>query len=124
MLGPLLALIYLNDLAGKTQNESLFYADDTSLYASYSRQPILSPATGHHNGHQLDFNTVRSSLQNDLDTISEFGQDWLIKFNVSKTTQVTFTYAALPHTPVQCRSQKVILILVLLYQPIYVSMTT
>ena len=99
VLGPLLALIYLNDLAGKTQNESLFYADDTSLYASYSRQPILSPATGHHNGHQLDFNTVRTSLQNDLDTISEFGQDWLIKFNVSKTTHVTFTYAALPHTP-------------------------
>ena len=32
MLGPLLALMYLNDLSHQTENEALFYADDTSLY--------------------------------------------------------------------------------------------
>ena len=36
VLGPLLAIMYLNDLSGKTNNAALFYADDTSHYASHS----------------------------------------------------------------------------------------
>ena len=55
VLGPLLALIYLNDLAGKTHNDSLFYADDTSLYASYSRQSSCTRPPQQAT-HQQDFN--------------------------------------------------------------------
>ena len=75
VLGPLLALLYLNDLSHKTQNDALFYADDTSLYCS----------------HPHDSELHRQSLQNDLDSISKFGKDWEITFNEDKTIQQTFT---------------------------------
>ena len=75
VLGPLLALLYLNDLSDKTQNDALFYADDTSLYCS----------------HPQDDAPYRQSLQSDLDVISKFGKDWAITFNENKTIQQTFT---------------------------------
>ena len=54
VLGPLLALIYLNDLSRRTRNDILFFADDTSLYASHSATNLT---------------TVQNSLQNDLNEI-------------------------------------------------------
>ena len=99
MLGPLLALIYLNDLADKTQNESLFYADDTSLYASHSRQAGIHALPGSHVTNQPDFRTACRSLQNDLDTIFEFGTRWHITFNAAKTTQVTFSHVIHTRSP-------------------------
>ena len=75
MLGPLLALMYLNDLSKQTENEALFYADDTSLYSS----------------HPPDSQEHRQSLQNDLDMIRRYGNDWAITFNADKTVQQTFT---------------------------------
>lgn len=75
VLGPLLALLYLNDLSDKTENDALFYADDTSLYISYPR----------------DSQQHIQTLQNDLDTISQYGDDWAITFNANKTIQQTFT---------------------------------
>jgi len=74
VLGPLLALIYLNDLSKKTNNDALFYADDVSLYTPH-------PPDSH--DHRL--------LQDDLDTIRQYGSDWLITFNAQKTIQQTFT---------------------------------
>ena len=78
VLGPLLAIMYLNDLSDKIQNDALFYADDTSLYSS-------------HNHNDID---DQLSLQNDLDTIRQYGEDWAIKFNAQKTVQLTFTNRA------------------------------
>ena len=75
VLGPLLALIYLNDLSHKTENDALFFADDTSLYST----------------HPPDDHDHRQSLQNDLDAIKQFGTDWAITFNAQKTIQQTFT---------------------------------
>ena len=75
VLGPLLALMYLNDLSNHIDNEVLFYADDTSLYSSHppdSRQHI-------------------QSLQRDLDIIEQYGIDWAITFNANKTVLQTFT---------------------------------
>ena len=75
VLGPLLALIYLNDLSDKTNNSILFFADDTTLY----------------NQHPHDSTTAQQSLQQDLNNIQQFGRDWMIKFNSSKTIQQTFS---------------------------------
>ena len=75
VLGPLLAIMYLNDLSSKTQNDALFYADDTSLYFSH-----------HHDAKQ-----EKQSVQNDLNAIKQYGDDWAITFNAKKTTQLTFT---------------------------------
>ena len=75
VLGPLLALMYLNDLSDRTENEALFYADDTSLYLSHPQ---------HSQQHE-------QSLQRDLDLIRQYGLDWAITFNADKTVRQTFT---------------------------------
>ena len=38
VLGPLLALIYLNGLANLTTNDILCYADDTSIYTTHTKE--------------------------------------------------------------------------------------
>ena len=76
VLGPLLAVLYLNDLSNQTSNETLFFADDTSIYASHTSNNLM---------------TVENSLQKDLDAIYKYGQEWIITFNASKTVQQTFS---------------------------------
>ena len=76
VLGPLLALIYLNDLSNRTHHDILFFADDTSLYASHTPDTLL---------------TTQKALQSDLDEIYKYGQEWAITFNSTKTIQQTFT---------------------------------
>ena len=75
VLGPLLALIYLSDLSGMTENDVLYYADDSTLYTP----------------HPHDSLPYQQSLQRDLDTILRFGTDWAISFSGPKTIQQTFT---------------------------------
>ena len=36
VLGPLLAILYLNGLSDKTTNDMFFYADDSSIFTAYS----------------------------------------------------------------------------------------
>lgn len=76
VLGPLLALLYLNSLSKLTENDVLSFADDTSLHASFSTDSLQS---------------AQNSLQSDLDKIHQYGQDWLITFNPLKTIQQTFS---------------------------------
>ena len=76
VLGPLLGLIYLNGLSTRTQNDILFFADDVSLYASHDKGTLT---------------TIQTSLQNDLNEIHKYGQEWGITFNISKTMQQTFS---------------------------------
>ena len=76
MLGPLLALIYLDGLSNRTKNDVLFFADDTSLYASHTTN---------------DINVIERTLQDDLDEIQKYGREWAITFNAAKTVQQTFS---------------------------------
>ena len=76
VLGPLLALMYLNGLTKKVTNDILLYADDTSLYAPQCTQ---------------NADSVRQSLQRDLDAIYNYGNQWAISFNPAKTVQQFFT---------------------------------
>ena len=77
VLGPLLALIYLDGLSKRTHNDILFFADDTSLYASHAA---------------TDLRAIELSLQRDLDSIHEYGREWAITFNTTKTIQQTFSH--------------------------------
>ena len=76
VLGPLLALIYLDNLSTRTQNDILFFADDVSLYAPHTKDNL---------------NKTQTSLQNDLNEIQKYGEEWAITFNTSKTIQQTFS---------------------------------
>ena len=84
VLGPLLALLYLNELASITTNNIQFFADDTSLHASHSSSNICD---------------IQQSLQNDLDKIHHYGQQWIISFNPAKTIQLTFSNSQTPASP-------------------------
>ena len=76
VLGPLLALIYLNGLSKRTKNDITLFADDTTLYASHT---------------STDFDATQLSLQQDLDKIYKYGREWAITFNASKTIQQTLS---------------------------------
>lgn len=76
VLGPLLALMYLDGLSKQIKNDILLFADDTSLYAFHET---------------TDLRTIQLSLQDDLDTIHKYGRDWAITFNTAKTVQLTFS---------------------------------
>ena len=84
VLGPLLALLYLNELSHITENNTQFFADDTSLHASHRPSNIT---------------TIQQSLQNDLDKIHQYGQQWIISFNPAKTVQITLSNSPSPTSP-------------------------
>ena len=84
VLGPLLAIMYLNGLNDSTSNDMLYYADDSSLHASHTPESV----------HRIEI-----ELQRDLDIIFDYGTKWAITFNASKTTQQTFTNRKGAHAP-------------------------
>ena len=70
VLGPLLAIIYLNGLGNINENEMLFFADDSSVLTKKIR----------------DIRGEEASLQQDLNKIHEYGSKWAITFNAKKTS--------------------------------------
>ena len=66
ILGPLLFLFYVNDMPTLVQNTAKMFADDTKLYAkTKTRQDC-------------------DRLQQDLNHLAAWSQDWLLKFNETK----------------------------------------
>ncbi len=74
VLGPLLFLIYVNDIADKLLSTTRLFADDSSLAVSSS-----------------DINVIETTLNHDLTELSEWSNQWLVKFNPSKTDALLFT---------------------------------
>ena len=70
VLGPLLFLIYINDLEEGILSHVKFFADDTSLF-SIIKDPMVS-------AHEL---------QQDLNLISEWARQWKMSFNPDPTKQ-------------------------------------
>ena len=70
VLGPLLFLIYINDLEDGIKSHVNFFADDTSLF-SIVKDPVVSAL----------------NLQHDLDRITEWACQWKMSFNPDPTKQ-------------------------------------
>ena len=64
ILGPLLFLIYINDLSGDLSSKTKLFADDTSLFN-----------VAH------DINTSANELNNDLKKVSNWAFQWKMSFN-------------------------------------------
>ena len=75
VLGPLLFLIFINDICDSLESDPFLFADDTSL-GKLITDPI---------------NTF-SLLNRDLQTISTWAQQWLVTFNGDKTEYMIFSY--------------------------------
>ena len=84
ILGPLLFLIYINDIVKNLGCSIRLFADDTSLYIF-----VESP------------NGAAHSLNIDLNTISTWAEAWLVAFNAGKTLSMIFSRKANPpqHPP-------------------------
>ena len=75
MLGPLLFLIYVNDIAEHLVSLTRLFADDSSLFVSAAS--ILD---------------IEGILNHDLAIISDWAISWLVKFNPCITEAILFSY--------------------------------
>lgn len=89
VLGPLLFLIYINDLPANLSSHIRLFADDCVIY-----RPILTSTDNH-------------ALQDDLDKVTTWCNMWLMSLNTTKTLLVPFHRRKLHHTPkyVLCNSE-------------------
>lgn len=73
-LGPLLFIIYINDLILGLESLPLIYADDTTLISS-----------------ETDTHSTTRILNRDLTRISSWANKWKVKFNASKSCDLIFS---------------------------------
>ena len=73
ILGPLLFLVYIDDIIKDIETNILLYADDTLLL-----HPINEPNSFH-------------ALNNDLKTLDLWSKLWLVNFNPIKTSYIIFS---------------------------------
>ena len=84
ILGPLLFLIYINDIVEEIGSNIRLFADDTSLYLIVD-----------------DPDTTADLMNADLDKIHSWSQSWLVTFNPNKTEELIKSRKAAPpdHPP-------------------------
>ena len=74
ILGPILSLIYVNDIPNVVNSAVKLFADDTKIYREL----------GHDSG--------TSVLQSDLDSLEEWTRNWQVKFNPEKCEVMRISY--------------------------------
>jgi len=72
VLGPLLFLIYINDLEENIKSQIRFFADDTMLYSIVNNPEITA-----------------NDLNQDLETIHQWATQWKMEFNPDPTKQAS-----------------------------------
>ena len=71
VLGPLLFVIYINDMLDRFTSGALLFADDTKIFRQFCSKE---------DSHQL---------QNDLENLEEWTKTWLLRFNPDKCHVLT-----------------------------------
>ena len=75
VLGPLLFLLYINDIVENININVRLYADDTCIYVSYEDDPW----------------SAAEEIENNLKEITDWANTWFVTFNPKKTIDLTFT---------------------------------
>ena len=81
-LGPLLFIIYMNDIINDIESDIIIFADDTSLFAS-----------------GVDPNETAEILNRDLSKINNWAVKWKVKFNSKKSKDIIFSKKVLNNSP-------------------------
>ena len=81
-LGPLLFIIYINEIMEEIESNILILADDTSLFASGN-----------------DRSETAKILNRDLEKISTWADKWKVKFNAEKSSEIIFSNKLLNNSP-------------------------
>ena len=81
-LGPLLFLIFINDIVQDIESEILIFADDTTLLASGA-----DPAE------------TSAKLNRDLAKITAWAEKWKVSFNAKKSKDMIFSNKTLNNSP-------------------------
>ena len=79
VLGPLLFLLYINDLPENIVSQVRLFADDTAVYIT-----VNNP-------------TEQNTLQEDLDRLQKWEHSWDMEFNPSKCTVMNITRSKRPY---------------------------
>ena len=74
MLGPLLFLVYINDIVKGLQNDIKLFADDTSIFSVVKEK-----------------DEAAASLNQDLEKLNLWAWQWKMQFNCDKTEEVIFS---------------------------------
>ena len=73
VLGPLLFLIFINDITDNIKSHLKLLADDTIIFTTVE-DPVIAARI----------------LNKDLQTIQNWSETWLVNFNAKKTKSITF----------------------------------
>ncbi len=73
VLGPILFVLYINDLPEAVRSDILLFADDTKVYREISSQED------------------RQALQDDVTAMERWSADWLLKFHPAKCKTMTLS---------------------------------
>ena len=92
ILGPLLFLLYINDIVNDIGSNIRLFADDTSLFLV-----VDNP------------DTAAQTLNSDLEKISKWAKTWLVKFNPAKTESLLISRKVIQplHPPLYMLNQQI-----------------
>ncbi len=82
ILGPLLFLIFINDIVSVVENPMFLFADDSSLMNAF-----------------ININTALPSINRDLQHLTSWAQTWRVTFNPQKTVFMIISKKSNPPTP-------------------------
>ena len=90
ILGPLLFLLYINDIVSEIGSNIRLFADDTSLFIVVDN-PL----------------TAAGQLNTDLDKISQWATTWLVPFNPTKTMLFSRKFNRPHHLPIFMQNHQI-----------------